>query len=181
MSDTTDVVFDSRICVVQFSPQPDALQHTHQTIDAEPSGLDDESVKANALDLLASIEVAVTEGRLALQQRRHRATGARGLVIVETWQPNPFENLKNSIVVGELLSEWPHELDDRAKDGFDYLDYRARRHELSVVMHAGEPGGSRVAFISTVENQENNLSLGYLARLFLTEREISQWTDGAST
>src|SRR5207244_9154842 len=84
-------------------------------------------------------------------------------------------------VLAELLTESPRELNDVAKNRFECLGWSASRSELSAIIHADEPRGSRVAFAALVSQEADTFAFKYLARLLITESEISQWNACHST
>ncbi len=170
MSELSDILPRQRM--VLFDPEPDALRHAYETV-TEPFGSDIADFEAQVRELLDSFETAAMEGRLFFGACRNAMTGERGL-IVGTGREHEIPT-----ALAELLGPSPHEMDDLARYQFDWLGWSASRRELSAVVHADEPGGSRVAFAALARSQDDNLVFEYLARLLVTEVERAQWIEGA--
>ena len=178
MSETGNILV--RECLVLFQEEPNELRQGYQTI-SDPliaTGFDFVTHETQVLRVRAAMEAAAREGRLGVFGRWNRTTGARGLIVGEGFAPRAPEI---ATVFAELLAEWPNEYTPAAAGLFNYLGRCASEHKLSVVTYAPEPGGGRVSYASAVKRSAGDGSIvdvNPLARLLLTERELSQWVEG---
>jgi hypothetical protein len=155
--------------IVLFDQEPEAVRHAYQT-KVEPFA-DVEAFETKARELLTALEIAARGDRLGLYERRNLLGGKLGLIIEEGWRPR---DVVVTNTLAELLSDAPHELDDAAKERFDYFCWCALHQDLSAVVHA--MGDSRVAFAAVVNKTDDDLELDYLARLLVTDGDVLQWS-----
>jgi hypothetical protein len=167
MNEPSDIL--QRQFIVLFHQEPEPVQHAYQTR-VEPV-TDIAAFETKARELLNSFEIAARGDRLGLYERWNLLVGTPGLIIGEGWQPR---DVVVTNTLAELLSDAPHELDDIAKERFDYFCWCALHQDLSAVVHA--MGDSRVAFAAVVNKTDDDLELDYLARLLVTDGDVLQWS-----
>jgi hypothetical protein len=145
------------------------MRQAYRTI-ADKTCADVVSFDANVRQRLDATEAAARAGRLCVESRLNALTGANG-VIVGSNHPDPAR----AMAIAELLYEPEDQGADFARDRFEWLHWAAANNKLSAVAYAVEPGGSRVAFAAVVTEEGGNLVFDHLARLLVTEAELTQW------
>jgi hypothetical protein len=154
--------------LVVFQPEPDGIRQAYRTI-ADKTCVDLATFDAKVRQRLDAIEAAARAERLWVESRLNALTGAQG-VIVGSDHPDSA----SATAIAELLHEPEHGA-DAARGPFEWLGWLAATSKLSAVAYEPATGGSRITFLASMMRRDDEVVFDVLARLLVTEAELSQW------